>query len=141
MLRRGLGVLLAGLVTLAGVTYLLGELVEGAVLYTRDVGGAWVGTKLWIVDHAGAPWVRVARPGRAWYVRLQADPLVELERAGVRTRHRAVPHPDTETRAAIDAAFREKNGAIDWWYGLVLREDAVPVELAPAPGDAAQGHS
>jgi hypothetical protein len=135
MLGRVLAGLLVSLGLLAAGTYVLGEIVPGGVLYTRDTEGAWVGTKLWVVERDGVPWVRVARPERAWYRRLRVDPNVELERDGVRTRHRAIPHPDAAARAALDAAFREQNGAIDWWYGVLLRSEPVPIELAHARGD------
>jgi hypothetical protein len=131
MWLRALGWLLGSALLVAAGTFVLGELVPSGVLYTRDTEGAWVGTKLWVVERDGAPWVRVARPGRAWYRRVLVDPDVELERDGVRTPHRAVPHLDAVSRAAVDAAFRAQNGAIDWWYGVVLRSDAVPIELAP----------
>lgn len=129
--RLALGVS-AALIALVLVTYALGEVVEGAVLYTRDEAGALHATKLWVVDHAGAPWVRVARPERRWFERLEQDARVELERGGERRAYRAIPHREPEARAAIDAAFRAKNGAIDWWYGVVLRSHAIPVELVPA---------
>jgi len=35
-------------------------------------------------------------------------------------------------RAIIDQRFREKYGVVDWWYGLLLRRDPVPVRLDPA---------
>ncbi len=119
------------LLTAALVTFALGELVPGAVLYTRDNAGEWAATKLWVLDREGTTWIRVARPGSAWYRRLRVDPRIELERDGARATYRARPHPEPATRAAIDAAFREQNGAIDAWYALLLGRDAIPIELAP----------
>ncbi len=124
-----LGVLLA----VAFATVALGELVPGAVLYTRDNAGDWVGTRLWVLDHEGATWVRVARPSSAWFRRLRVDPRVELARDGVRTGFRAHPHWEPATRAAIDAVFRAQNGTLDVWYGWLLRRDAIPIELVLAP--------
>lgn len=129
---RAVGWLLGVLLVVAAATFALGEIVPTGVLYTRDTTGEWIGTKLWVVEHEGAPWVRVARPERAWYRRLRVDPRVELERDGVRTAHVAIPHPEPGARRAVDAAFRAQNGAIDWWYGAVLRRDAIPIELAAA---------
>jgi hypothetical protein len=43
----------------------------------------------------------------------------------------AEPDPSPATRAAIDDAFRAKYGMVDWWYGVLLRRDAVPVRLRP----------
>jgi len=117
------------LALLALVSYVAGELVPAAVIYSRDATGEWVGTKVWVVDYDGDPWVRAARPGRSWFRRLQIDPRIELERGGVRMRYRAIPHYDADTRPVIDTAFAEQNGPIDWWYGLILRSDAIPIEL------------
>jgi hypothetical protein len=41
----------------------------------------------------------------------------------------AEPQPGAEAAAAVDAAFRAKYGAVDWWYGVLLRREAVPVRL------------
>jgi hypothetical protein len=133
MAWRILGGALVLLAATALVTFALGEAVPRGELYTRDHAGAWVGTKLWVVDQGDATWVRVARPGRRWFRRLRVDPHVELERDGVRAAYVAHAHPEAVARARIDAAFREQNGAIDWWFGVVLRSDAIPVELVPVP--------
>ena len=127
---RRLALAIAGaLALLAALTFALGELVPTAVIYTRDASGAWIGTKVWVVDYDGDPWLRVARPQRQWFRRLQVDPRVELERGRARTSYTAIPHFDADSRIVIDAAFSEQNGAIDWWYGLLLRSDAIPIEL------------
>jgi hypothetical protein len=136
VLARAAALVLGLLLMLAGGTYLAGELVPGGVLYTRDTNGEWVGTKLWVVEHDGATWVRVARPDRAWYRRLRVDPRVELERDGARAAYRALPHPEPEARTALDAAFRAQNGVVDWWYGVLVREQAIPIELRPDAGGA-----
>jgi hypothetical protein len=133
MAWRILGGALGLLAAAALVTFALGEAVPRGVLFTRDHAGAWVATKLWVIDLGDATWVRVARPGRSWFRRLRVDPRVELERDGVRAAYLAHPHPEPATRARIDAAFREHYGAIDWWYGVVLRSDPIPVELVPIP--------
>jgi hypothetical protein len=129
MLGRLSVAVLGALALLVLGTYALGEVVPVAVLHTRDATGEWIATKLWVVDYDGEPWVRVARPGRKWFRRLQVDPRVELERDGVRARYNAIPHFDADTRLVIDAAFAEQNGLIDWWYGWLLRSDAIPIEL------------
>jgi hypothetical protein len=130
-LHRLLLVLTLALPALALTTFVVGETVPLGTLYTRDGGGELHATKLWVVQHRGVLWVRAARPGRAWFAHLEANPEVDFERSGVRASFRAVPHREPETRAAVDRAFRAQNGAIDWWYGVVLRSDAVPIELVP----------
>jgi Uncharacterized protein conserved in bacteria (DUF2255) len=135
--RRGLraiGIVLALLVVLAAGTYLAGEQTEVARLRTVDEAGVVHETKLWIVDHDGAAWVRVARPERQWFQRLKHQPEIEIVRGdGAPQRVHASPDPSDATKAALDAAFRAKYGLVDWWYGLLLRRAPIPVRLDPAP--------
>ena len=117
----------------AGVlTWWAGEQTEVVVLRTSDAAGERHETKMWVVDHEGEPWVRVANPERGWYRRLLQSPGVELVRGGTARPFRAEPHDEPGTTARIDAAFRTKYGIVDWWYGVLLRRHAVPVRLVPA---------
>ena len=130
MARLLLGVVL--LLTLAAAgTYWAGEQTEVAVLRTSDALGRGHETKMWVVDHQGVPWVRVANPERGWYRRLLERPQVELVRAGKTQPCLAEPHDEPEIAAELDAVFREKYGLVDWWYGLLLRRASVPVKLEP----------
>jgi len=129
---RWLGLALAVLVALAGATYVAGEQTEVAVLRTVDETGATRETKLWVVDLDGSPWVRVARPERSWFERIRHRPEVELVRHDVALPYRAIEIEDPAMRARVDAAFREKYGLVDWWYGLLLRRDPRPIRLDPA---------
>ena len=113
-------------------TYWAGEQTEVVLLRTTDAGGGVRETKMWAVDHQGEPWVRVANPERGWYRRLLANPSVELVRNGRAQRCTAEPHDTPEAAAALDAAFREKYGVVDWWYGVLLRRHAIPVRLQAA---------
>jgi hypothetical protein len=112
-------------------TYAIGEVGEVARIRTREAGGGWAETKLWVVDWRGTPWVRVARSGRGWQRRLEADPRVELERADGTHAYHAELVRDEATRAALDAAFSAKYGFADRLYGWVVRSEPVPVRLAP----------
>ena len=116
-------------------TYLAGEQTEVVVLHTRDERGAEFSTKMWIVDLGDVNWVRVAHPRRAWYRRLLANPRVELERGGRVEARRAIPDASPETRLAVDEAFAAKYGLVDRWYGLLVRDGAVPIRLVPATTD------
>jgi len=122
------------LVLVAVGTYLAGERVEVAVLRTVDGDGRPHDTKLWIVDRDGVSWVRVANPRRQWFQRLSANPRAELVRNGALQPVDARPDDTPEARALIDRLFREKYGAVDWWYGVLLRRDAIPVRLDPVVG-------
>jgi len=87
---------------------------------------------MWIVDHEGAAWVRVARPERAWYQRLRANRRAELVRRGTTQPVLAQPRDDEHTRARLDRVFRERYGLVDWWYGVLLRRHAIPIRLDQA---------
>ena len=122
-----------GLVAIAAVTYWAGEQTEVVVIRTLDGDGTSYDTKVWAVDHDGAPWVRVANPERLWFQRLSRSPRVVLIRGGVEQAVIARPHDSDEMRAIVDRRFREKYGIVDWWYGVLLRRHPIPVRLDPAP--------
>ncbi len=135
MLRRIAAILLSGIFLLGLGTYLAGERTEVAVLRTYDPDSTPHDTKMWIVDHDGHAYVRIGRASRAqhgWGQRVHANPDVELSRAG------AAPVPvhatfveDGATHDAVDAAFRDKYGWVDWWFGLVVRSHPETVRLDP----------
>ncbi len=129
-------IVLLVLVAIAGATYIAGEQTEVVAVRTLDGDGTSYDTKVWVVDHDGAPWVRVANPERLWFQRLSRNPRVRLIRGGVERDVIARPADSAEARAAIDARFREKYGVVDWWYGVLLRRNAIPVRLDPDPEGA-----
>jgi hypothetical protein len=133
--RRALLLALAFAALLALGTYVAGERTEVVVLRTFDPQGAPHETKMWVVDHEGSPWVRVANPERGWYRRIVDDPRVELVRGGRVQALRAEADPSPASRAALDQAFAAKYGVIDAWYGLLLRRGAVPIRLVAAEGN------
>jgi hypothetical protein len=137
--RRALLALVSALVLVALATYLAAERTEVAVLRTLDGAGAVHETKLWVVDVDNTPWLRAARSGRAWLERIRERPDVELVRDGVARPYRAVVLTDPATRERVDAAFAAKYGVTNWWYGLALRKDPVPVRLDPIAGPREAG--
>jgi len=79
--------------------------------------------------------VRVARPERRWFQRLEANPLIEITRDGTTQAAIATPDSSPQARAAVDAAFRARYGFVDWWYGVLLRSNPIPVRLdTESPG-------
>ena len=116
-------------------TWLAGERTEVVVLHTRDEKGVEFATKIWVVDLGDVTWVRVANPRRGWYRRLLANPRVELERGGHREARLAIPDSSPEARLAVDEAFAAKYGLVDRWYGLLVRDGAVPIRLVPSSTD------
>jgi len=125
--------LLLVLLAVAGLaTFIAGEQIEVVVLRTYDAEGISYDTKLWVVDQEGTPWVRVANPERHWYHRLLANPRAELVRNQRATPVVAVPRDTPEAHASIDRLFRQKYGAVDWWYRVLLRRNPVPIRLDTA---------
>ncbi len=121
-----------GLVVVGMATYVAGEQIEVVVLRTKDDAGAVHETKMWCVDHDGAPWVRVANAERQWYRRLLTHPDVELVRGGATSARVARPDPSPPTRLAVDQAFAARYGLVDFWYGAILRRGPIPIRLDPA---------
>jgi hypothetical protein len=120
---------IVGLVLVGVATFVAGERTEVVVLRTTDAAGAVHDTKMWCVDHAGAPWVRVANAERHWYQRLVAHPDVELVRQGETSSR--VAHPDAARRLELDQVFATKYGLVDFWYGALLRRGPIPIRLDP----------
>jgi hypothetical protein len=126
--------ILVGLVLLlGGVMTLLSESGEVVVLRTLDASGEPFETRLWIVDHDGAEWLRAGQAESGWFQRLSTNPDVVLERGGRERSFRAVPVPDDATRNRITALMNEKYGLPDALIGSTLRDNAatVPVRLDP----------
>jgi hypothetical protein len=115
---------------------LAAESGEVVVLTTRDAADASHETRLWVVDLEGRAWLRAGSDVAGWYGRLAARPEVEVERAGMAGRYRAVPVP--EARERVNALMLEKYGLADRWIGFWFdRSDAIPIRLEPAGPDRA----
>jgi hypothetical protein len=131
------GIVLLLLVTFLGLQWFASERVEVVVLQTRDASGALEETRLWVVDHDGALWIRAGGVESGWYQRVAAQPMIELTRAETHRVYQAAAVP--EQRAAINALMRAKYGwgdrFISWMIGG--RDDAVPVRLEPARAEEA----
>ena len=111
------------------------EMMEVVVLTTTDAGGAPQETRLWVVDDAGAVWLR-GSPGRGWVIRVQANPEVVLLRDDARTPYTAVPVDTLAQRKRIDQRMREKYGTTDRLITLLEGSpQAFPVRLEPRPTD------
>ena len=128
--KRFVGIVISGILLLTLGTYLAGERTEIAVLRTFDDAGAPQETKLWVAEVDGVPYVRIGRAGSGWGERLKANPEVELVRAGDTLPCTATLVTDAALHRSVDEAFAVKYGWVDWWYGVVLRRDPVPVRLS-----------
>jgi hypothetical protein len=131
-LVRIFGVLAAAALALALFYVVLAESGEVVVLETRDAAGAHE-TRLWVVDHEGAAWLRTGDPTSPWLARLRANPEVAVTRNGERREHRAVVVDDPVTRERINALVLAKYG----WRESVLRamgmgpDGTTPIRLDP----------
>jgi hypothetical protein len=132
-MRRIALTLLGVLFVVALATYVAGEVVETVIVRNYNPDGTSHDSKVWVVDIDGTPWVRVGRAGRSWGENLRTHPRAELLRAGVTSARVATLDDSPETRARVDAAFAEKYGVVDRWFGIVIRKNPIPVRLDPAP--------
>jgi hypothetical protein len=120
-----------------GVVIAASESGEVVTLTTRDAEGLPYDTRLWVVDHEGAQWLRTGDPDKYWYQRLLDQPIVVLERGGTTRRYVAVPVREPARAAPVQAAFADKYGTADWIVALSGdADDRVLVRLDPAPPDA-----
>jgi hypothetical protein len=110
---RWLGIVLAVLVVFGGVLYALAEWDEVVILHSRAGSGELQATHLWVVDDAGALWLRSSGRERGWFVRVAASPEVELERSGAKRSYTATVVDTPEAAARVTQLMREKYGWID----------------------------
>lgn len=119
--------------TFVGLIYGVSELgSEIVTVRTTDANGITAETRLWIVDHQGAAWLRSGMKTSGWYVRIVGNPNVEVERGGTWTRMHAQPIHNTDLRDRIHALMAEKYGLADRFIST-LRDatESVPIHLEP----------
>ncbi len=107
---------------------------EVIVLTTADAAGEQVETRLWVVNHEGADYLR-GGPESGWLLRINAQPEVEVKYEAGTRRYHAVPVPgDAALRERINALMAEKYGLADRLIDLVREPDGViPIRLGPVP--------
>ncbi len=126
--------IIGGVVAVFAVVILLqfvaSETGEVVVVTTTDAEGVTHETRLWVVEHDGAQYLRSGAPGSAWYKRLVANPEINVERNGVEATYQALPQPDL--RDTINDLVSEKYGWADAYIGVLFgRDDAIPIRLQP----------
>ena len=133
MLRFVGFVSLAAIVLFVGSIFIASERGEEIVtLTTFEIHGVAVETRLWVVESEGATWLRAGVPTSGWLRRIEQRPEVEVERAGRRSRYRAVPVREPEARDRIHSLMRAKYGFADRWISLIRDSRAsVAVRLEP----------
>ncbi len=129
---RGVLVLVGVLVAFAATLMVLSEWGEVVVLHSRAESGELRATRLWVVDDAGAAWLRSDGRERGWFTRVAVNPEVELERGDQRLPYNAIVVDTPETVARVSALMREKYGFTDaliefvegGWTPVAVRLDA-----------------
>jgi len=130
------GSLVALFVAIMAVQIVASERVEVVELHTRTAGGEFETTRLWVVDHDDAAWLRAGQgEGSGWYMRLTANPRVRLTRGGETADYIAVPYP--EQRQMINDRMREKYTWGDEVISLLFgsRNGAIAIRLTPVNAD------
>ncbi len=121
ILRRLLIILIAvvlSVVGFLGIIILASESGEVITLRTSDSDSVQHSTRLWVVDYAGAEWTRTGHPEKGWFLRILANPIVELERKGQLSSRTAVPVSEPAVARGVKRAYAEKYGAADWIVAL-----------------------
>ncbi len=131
-LKRLVGYGLFVIAAIVGLQFAASESGEVVVLRTL-VDGRVQETRLWVVDDAGSQWLRAGQPGSSWYLRILANPDIEVERGGERGAYRAFPlEGGGPATAHINALMLGKYGWADQVIGFLFdRSDAVPIRLDP----------
>ena len=126
------GVLLVLTFILLGIPQIASERVEVVDLYTTDVDGEAVSTRLWIVDDGGYQYLRVGADGSGWFSRLQANGIFQVTRNGTTASYTAVLREDKSD--AINQLMQAKYTWGDSVMAAMVgsREGAIPVELHPS---------
>jgi hypothetical protein len=114
---KWIGVVLVVLVAALGALYVaMAERVGVIFLHTHDAEGDHE-TRLWILDDAGAAWLRTGADNATWLPRLRTTPAIQVVRDGAVRPYTAVVVEDPATVARIDELTLAKYG----WSESLLR--------------------
>ncbi len=116
ILKRIALVLVAIVVGLAGLYIAMAERVEVVVLHSHGADGDHA-TRLWVVDDAGAAWLRTGATNATWLPRIRANSAIELERGGALHEHNAVVIFEPATVARVNQLMLDRYG----WSEELLR--------------------
>ena len=128
ILLRLFGLLLCIGIAWWAIQMVAAESGEVVIVTTTDAEGRPHQTRLWIVDHDHAGWLRAGSERAGWYQRLSAAPEVRLRRNDQTASYIARPQPwELDT---INRLMAEKYGWAEWYISLVVdRDRAIPVRL------------
>ena len=105
---------------------------EVVVVSTITAGGEATTTRLWVIDHDGAQWLRVGTQDAGWFGRMTDNPAIHMQRGDVAADYLAMPTP-LATRV-VNELMREKYGWRDSFLEVLFggRENAMAVRLQPS---------
>lgn len=135
MMRLVLVLVLLAAVFIGAITLASEMGGEVVVLTTRDDRDVEFRTSLWVVEHRGSLYLRAGDRGSNWFVRLEAEPRVKVERAGVTQAYRA--HPEPGTTDIVNQLMARDYGLADQLIGVIRDEtQSVAIRLEPIPDQA-----
>lgn len=125
--------LILGVGALVGLERLAAERVEVVELLAMDEQGKMKITRLWVVDHEGAAYLRVGADGSGWYERVLNNDSIVLVRGSERQEYEVRARPEKSER--INELMQQK---YTWGDSLIAamvgsREGSIPLELVPLP--------
>ena len=111
---------------LVGAQFALIEIgKEVVVVHEPTPSGAVHRARLWIVDDGGASWIHPGNANAQWWVQhMDANTIVEVERAGKTGRYRAQADPTADPK--VHQLMRQKYGFADWWDRFLTGTDTYP---------------
>ena len=125
---RALGALLVVVFAWWAVQMVAAESGEVVIVTTTDAESRPHQTRLWVVDHDGAIWLRAGGEIAGWYRRLSVSPEIEVERGDEVGRYHARAEP--WQRETINGLMLEKYGWAERYIGFVFdRDRSVPIRL------------
>jgi general stress protein 26 len=114
---RALAITLAAAVLgLAALYFAMAERVEVVVLHSHGADGEHE-TRLWVIDHDGAAWLRTSAANATWLPRIRANPAIELGRGEETHAFTATVSAEPATVAHLNELTLEKYG----WSERLLR--------------------
>ncbi len=136
-MKIAIGLLLAGVVAFAGITWAALETGGGvAIVETRAPDGSTRRTHVWFAEDGGGLWLEAGTPENAWYQDVLRDPAVNFHTARRAGRYRAQPTQDRERHGWLREQLAAKYGWRDRWVSIFVdpqRSIAVRLVLAREP--------
>ncbi|MEQ9450367.1 MAG: hypothetical protein RJQ07_02185 [Pseudomonadales bacterium] len=124
-----LGGLVALFVAVMAMQLIASESGEVVVVGSQNADGSVSETRLWVVEHDDAQWLR-GSPEAGWYQRITARDEISFTRDGQTEQMRA--QTVLGERDTINNLMAQKYGWADQFIGIMFgRDDAIAIRLEP----------